>query len=692
MNPCARTISAATLILKKAVENYFTAKTPRAQRTYRKNRIHPLGQNKAHTHFNPNNCFSLASSRLCGGSFIPTTFFRFTIVPLAAFFMAVTPVTLATAGDADFSESVRLYETERRSVAQFYDLSWSSVRQQRMDKLYAEWQETLAATDFATLSQGGRIDWLLLREQLEYERAKLGQDRKRLDQIAELLPFAATVEALELARWRMKPLDFAAAAKDLAVIPEQIRQLRGRLELGRKAVSKEPAKDSAKDPGKELAKEPGGKNEGAKATPDAGTAAGAAVGSEANQAPLVLTPLLAFRAARTSNGIRQGLKAWHESYAGSQPEFNWWMKAPYEEIDKALEEYAKFLREEIAGVKGEKGDPLLGEALGAGGLARDLALEYLPYTAQELLTIGEREFAWCEARMKESANAMGLGDDWHAALAKVKSHYVPPGKQEAYIAEQAAEAIAFLKQRDLVTVPPLCEETWRIAMISTEEQRQTPYVAYNDMHILVAYARDDMSNADKIMTMRGNNLHFSRLTTAHELIPGHHLQKFYAQRFRSYRESFSTPFLVEGWALYWEMALWDQGYARSPEDQIGMLFWRMHRAARIIVSLKFHLEQMTPPQMVDFLVDRVGHERLGATSEVRRFIAGDFSPLYQCGYMIGGLQLRALAKEMIASGMTVKQFNDAVLRCGEMPIEMIRASLLNLPLTRDSRAQWRFDG
>jgi uncharacterized protein (DUF885 family) len=60
--------------------------------------------------------------------------------------------------------------------------------------------------------------------------------------------------------------------------------------------------------------------------------------------------------------------------------------------------------------------------------------------------------------------------------------------------------------------------------------------------------------------------------------------------------------------------------------------------------------------------------------------------------MIGGLQLRALAKEMIASGMTVKQFNDAVLRCGEMPIEMIRASLLNLPLTRDSRAQWRFDG
>ena len=61
----------------------------------------------------------------------------FMIVPIAAFFMAVTPVTLATAGEAEFSDSVRLYETERRSVAQFYELSWSSVRQQRMDKLYA---------------------------------------------------------------------------------------------------------------------------------------------------------------------------------------------------------------------------------------------------------------------------------------------------------------------------------------------------------------------------------------------------------------------------------------------------------------------------------------------------------------------------------------------------------------------------
>ena len=324
-------------------------------------------------------------------------------------------------------------------------------------------------------------------------------------------------------------------------------------------------------------------------------------------------------------------------------------------------------------------------------MKRDLSLEFMSYSAQELLAIGEREFAWCEARMVEAARAMNFGDDWHAALAKVKGLHVPPGKQDDYIAEQAAEAIAFIKHHDLVTVPALCEETWRISMVSTDGQKQLPYVAYDGMNMLAAYARDDMSNEDKLMSMRGNNRHFTRLTTAHELIPGHHLQSYFAQRYRSYRSLFSTPFFVEGWALYWEMALWDQGYARSPEDQIGMLFWRMHRAARIIVTLKFHLGDMTPSQMVDFLVNRVGHERFGATSEVRRFIAGDYSPLYQCAYMIGGLQLRALAKTMTANGiMTIKQFNDAVLRCGPIPIEMIRASLLKLPLTPDYKAQWQF--
>ncbi len=577
-------------------------------------------------------------------------------------------ITRVSAGEASFSDTLRAFEAERSSLTQTYDLGWSEVRRERLARMYGEWQATLTATDFSALDQDGRIDWLLLRDLLVYERARLAQEGERLGQIAELLPFRALVEGLEVARGRVQALDASQAAGALATIPEQVRQVRARLELGRKLAGKD-------------------------ASARAAVLQEAVAGSNNPPLPLTLSPLHAQRAARTVESIKRALTTWQEAYAGVQPDFTWWVNTPFKEADQALVDYAKFLREEIAGVKGKPEDPLLGEALGAAGLVRDLAREGLPYQVEELIAIGEREFAWCEQRMREAGRALGFADDWHAALTKVKGQFAPPGTQDLFIAEQAAAAIAFVKQHDLVSVPALCEETWRISMLSSEEQRQIPYAAYDGSNLLAAYAQSDMSNPDKVMSMRGNNRHFTRITTAHELIPGHHLQAFFAQRHRPYRKLFWTPFLVEGWALSWEMALWDLGYARSAEDQVGMLFWRMHRAARVIVTLKFHLGQMTPAQMIDFLVERVGHERLGATSEVRRYISGDYSPLYQCSYLLGGLQLRALAREMTAGGaMTMKQFNDAVLRCGPIPVEMIRASLRREPLTRERRSQWRFDG
>lgn len=140
------------------------------------------------------------------------------------------------------------------------------------------------------------------------------------------------------------------------------------------------------------------------------------------------------------------------------------------------------------------------------------------------------------------------------------------------------------------------------------------------------------------------------------------------------------------------MRFWDLGYHDTPEEKIGALFWRMHRCARIIITLKFHLGEMEPDAMVKFLTDRVGHETFGAKSEVRRYIKGDYSPLYQAGYMLGGLQIRALHKEMVGGGkMTEKEFHDAVLILGPIPVELVRASLLDEPLKPDHSARWKFD-
>jgi hypothetical protein len=287
---------------------------------------------------------------------------------------------------------------------------------------------------------------------------------------------------------------------------------------------------------------------------------------------------------------------------------------------------------------------------------------------------------------------MGFGDDWKGALEKVKNSYVEPGKQPDLIRDLANEAIDFVESRGLVTVPPLAKEVWRMEMMTPEAQKVSPFFLGGEV-IRVSYPTDAMTFDDKMMSMRGNNPHFSRATVHHELIPGHHLQQFMTARYNAHRQAFATPFWTEGWSLYWEMLLWDLGFPATPEDRVGMLFWRMHRAARIIFSLRFHLGTMTPQEAVDFLVDRVGHERANASAEVRRSFNGSYGPLYQLAYMTGGLQFRALHEELVGSRkMTDRQFHDAVLQGGNMPVDMVRARLTKVQLTPDYRATWRFAG
>ena len=134
---------------------------------------------------------------------------------------------------------------------------------------------------------------------------------------------------------------------------------------------------------------------------------------------------------------------------------------------------------------------------------------------------------------------------------------------------------------------------WRMTMLTPEYQLQAPFFLGGE-DVWVAYPTDSMPQDKKLMALRGNNRHFSRAVVHHELIPGHHLQHFYNARYQPQRQLFDTPFWSEGWALYWELRLYERGFARTPEERIGMLFWRNHRAARILFSLGFHLGKMTP--------------------------------------------------------------------------------------------------
>ena len=597
--------------------------------------------------------------------------------------------------DLDNSQSevkplIERYVVDRGSLSRSYPTEISPARQARFKQFYADWQATLAKLNFDAMSQDGKVDYLLFKTHLNHEAQQLELQSKALAEVAPLLPFAQTITDLAEARRRMEKIDSAKIAATLNALNKQIEAARRALETSLRS-----------EPGK-------------------------------------LKKPVANRAVGTLNSLRGTLRTWFGYYNGYDPLFTWWTEEPYKAVDQTLGNYATFLSERVSGVRradagstladarpggggagggrgaggggagggggggfggggvavarsGDNSD-IVGDPIGREGLIVELANEMIPYTPEELIALGWKELDWCENEMKKASRELGYGDDWHKALEHVKNLYVEPGKQPEMIKDLAYEAIEYVEKNNLVTVPPLARESWRMEMMAPERQLVSPFFLGGET-ILVSYPTNTMSHEAKMMSMRGNNPHFSRATVHHELIPGHHLQGFMTARYKTYRGLFGTPFWGEGNSLYWELLLWDMKFPKTPEDRIGFLFWRSHRCARIVFSLSFHLEKMTPQECIDLLVNRVGHEVDNATAEVRRSFNGTYSPLYQAAYLLGGLQFYSLHKELVDSGkLTNRAFHDAILKENRMPIEMVRALLTKQKLTRDYTTNWKFYG
>ncbi len=531
------------------------------------------------------------------------------------------------------------YEADRGCLERRYATPYSPQRRTRLRAFHAEWREALGALPPAGLSRPDQVDCILFRNLLDTEDRLLAEEEQLLAEMEPLLPFLPQLIELDVARRDLQDADPERAAGVLHAALAQMHQTRDTL----------------------------------------------------SGAPPVATvrSSVACRAARALARVRKALDEWHTFYAGYDPLFTWWVEAPYRALEAAGGEYEAFLRNDVAGA--EDPDAIIGDPVGRDGLTAQLRQAMIPYSPDDLMEIGRREQAWCMAELKRAAREMGLGDDWRAAIEEAKGTHVPPGRQPAMVRDLAAEAVAYVREHDLVTVPPLAEECWRMEMMPPEKQKVNPFFLGGEA-IIVSYPTNSMDHEQKRMSLRGNNPAFSRATVQHELIPGHHLQGFSQARHRPYRRLFYTPFWTEGWTLSWELLLWDLGFPRTPLERIGMLFWRLHRCVRVVFSLGFHLGQLTAAECVDMLVDEVGHERQNALGEVRRSFGGDYDALYQCAYLIGGLQMHALRAEVTSSGpMSLREFHDAVMHENCMPIGVLRALLTDRPLDEDECANWRFD-
>ena len=570
---------------------------------------------------------------------LPVPLFILLTTTVSLSFQSKTEVGLPNESPSQLRGSIERFSQDVGAFNRLYTARTSSNRSELFRQLYADYVSVLERLNFDSLNHDEQIDYLLFANHLRREVRELDREKVQFEEMAGLLPFARVISDLEDQRRRLESIDAGKTAALLDGLARQIVETQKGVEAGKIIKPKRT---------------------------------------------------VANRAARTIASLRQTLRGWYGFHNLYDPTFTWWNKKPYEAVDDALQKYSNFVVTKLVGIAADDKTTIIGDPIGREALIEELQFEMIPYTPEELVQIADKEFAWCIAELKKASREMGFGDDYMKAIEAVKQKYVEPGKQPELIRDLAREAIDYVKKNDLVTVPKTAEETWRMEMMTPERQLVAPFFLGGET-ILVSYPTDGMIHEQKMMSLRGNNPHFARAVTHHELIPGHHLQQYMSRRYRPYRSIFSTPFSVEGWALYWEFLLWDRGFIKTPEDKIGALFWRSHRAARIIFSLNFHLERMSPQEAVDLLVEKVGHERENAVAEVRRSFSGDYGPLYQIAYMMGGLQFYALHHDLVDSKkMTDKAYHDAVLKEGPIPVEMVRAILTRQKLTRDQRPSWKY--
>ncbi len=548
--------------------------------------------------------------------------------------------TLTMSGMAsELYEAVMSYQADRGALSRKYSNSLSEEYFVRFERHYTDWLERLSQVDYRALSADGKTDWLLFRNHLEKElyfhRAAHGEFRE----VAHVAAFRHPLDSFVVFRRMATRPDSPALA---AVFSDAARQL---AENRKEIEASEPFESWQK----------------------------------------------AELAASVISSLRRAVGEAYRFYYDYDPEFTWWMEKPWEHLNSLMQEYERFLRSHYSNlVVRDDGSGIIGRPIGRRALEQELRFEFIPYSPEELIARAEREFEWCEAEIVRASSELGFGTDWRAALEYVKEQYVPPGVWPGMVAEMVVEATDYVMVNDLLTIPELAVETWRTSMLSAQAQRVSPFFLGGEV-IQISYPTSEMTHDEKMMSMRGNNPHFSRAVVHHEIIPGHHLQQFMNQRHHPHRRAFSTAFWTEGWALYWEFILYDKGFAETPEDRIGMLFWRMHRAARIIFSLGYHLGEMSPQECIDFLVERVGHERANAEAEVRRSFTGRYGPLYQIAYMVGGFQFYALREEMVESGaMSEKEFHDFIIRQNSLPVELLRARIRGEELPPDHTTEWRF--
>ena len=135
---------------------------------------------------------------------------------------------------------------------------------------------------------------------------------------------------------------------------------------------------------------------------------------------------------------------------------------------------------------------------------------------------------------------------------------------------------------------------------------------------------------------------------------------------------FGSTYFVEGWGLYTEDLMREQGFFRTPEQELSQRDMRLFRAARMVVDTSLHLGEMTVDDAVEHMSTKASLSAETARAEVLRYCAW---PTYQLCYAVGRrelLSLREAYREAAGADYSHRRFHDTLMGYGGLPVSLAR--------------------
>lgn len=277
-----------------------------------------------------------------------------------------------------------------------------------------------------------------------------------------------------------------------------------------------------------------------------------------------------------------------------------------------------------------------------------------------------------------------------AALEKAYRHLPPPDGIVDVAKQQLAQAIDFVIEKNIVTMP---EDPVEI-IIMPEFQRGVS-VAYLDppgpldkgqsAFYAVAPLPDDWTDEQVNSFLREYNLYSIQDLTIHEGVPGHYLQIALSNRYPSALRSvfWSGPF-VEGWAVYAERVMIEEGYLdRDPLMRLINLKWYLRAITNAIIDSAIHVEGMTRDQAMKLMIEGgFQEEREAAGKWVRAQLTSAQLSTYFVGFL-EHLEMRQAVEAAWGDEFTLRRYHDQALSYGSPPVKFVRALILNEPIPAD---------